>query len=91
MDTKLFNFIAKASYCIYLIHLTIITQWLGSRKIDTYYDIVPIYSVFVAHSVLSILVGFVMTILIEIPFSKLQKQMMKYIVDRKREKEKWKG
>ena len=34
MDTKLFNFIAKVSFCTYLIHLTVVYQWLQSRTYD---------------------------------------------------------
>ena len=43
MDTNFFNFIAKISFCTYLIHLTVLNIWLQSRTYDRYYTIVPIF------------------------------------------------
>ena len=48
MDTKFFNFVAKVSYCTYLVHAMFIFQWLLQYKVDLYYDIVSSYDVFVA-------------------------------------------
>ena len=43
MDTNFFNFIAKISFCTYLIHLTVLNIWLQSRTYDRYYTIVPMF------------------------------------------------
>jgi peptidoglycan/LPS O-acetylase OafA/YrhL len=51
LDTKAFNFIAKISYCTYLIHLIIMYRWLTSIKIDFYYAYVPLFVLFVATTV----------------------------------------
>ncbi len=44
MDTRLFNFIAKISFCTYLIHLTILTTWVQSRTNDRYYTTIPTFT-----------------------------------------------
>ena len=76
MDTKLFNFVAKVSFCTYLLHILIIYQWVGKTSVDTYYSFLTEYDFFVAHSVLSILSGFALCLLVEVPCSKLQKMLM---------------
>ena len=76
MDTKIFNFIAKVSFCTYLVHVMVIYQWIGKISVDTYYSFLTEYDLCVAHSVLSILSGFVLCLFVEIPFSKLQKMLM---------------
>lgn len=76
MDTKLFNFIAKVSFCTYLLHVLVIYQWIGKISVDTYYSFLTEYDIYVMHAVLSILSGFVLCIFVEIPFSKLQKMLM---------------
>ena len=76
MDTKFFNFVAKVSYCTYLVHAIFIFQWLIQYKVDLYYDIASSYDVFISQSVMSIIGGFLLALLVEIPCSKLQKQLM---------------
>lgn len=76
LDTKFFNFIGKISFWTYLIHLTIMSIWISSVKIDGYFAIIPTYSLFVAHSLVSMLFGYIFMILVEIPCMKLQKKYM---------------
>ena len=83
MDTKLFNFIAKISFCTYLIHLTVMYDFMGNRSADFYYEIIPVYNLFAAHTVLSMFLGFIMTVIIEIPFAKLQKLLMSSLMKSK--------
>lgn len=80
MDTKLFNFVAKVSFCTYLVHLTLILIFLGSRSVDFYYDTLSIYNLFAAHAVQSIFCGFLLTMLVEVPFAKLQKILMRELL-----------
>jgi peptidoglycan/LPS O-acetylase OafA/YrhL len=79
MDTRLFNFIAKISFCTYLIHLTILEIWVQSRTYSRYYTTIPTFVEFGGILVLSIIAGLIMTFLIELPFSKLQKQLINYV------------
>lgn len=83
MDTKFFNWIAKISFWTYLIHLTIMTQWFGNVNTDQYYALIPIYGLFAAHSVLSMTFGLIFTLIIEIPFTKLQKKLMHMLMNKK--------
>ena len=64
MDTIFFNFIAKVSFCTYLIHLIIITHWLSTRGIDSYFSFLNEYCLFASHSVLSLLFGFFLSVLV---------------------------
>lgn len=79
MDTKLFNFIGKISFCTYLIHLIVLIVWVQSRTYDRYYTIVPVLAEFGGVLVLALFFGLVMTILVEMPFSKLQKKLVNFI------------
>ncbi len=79
MDTKLFNFIAKISFCTYLLHYAIIGVWVNSRTYSKYYTNLTVFFEYCGILVVSLLCGLVMTFLIEIPFSKLQKTLISYI------------
>lgn len=39
LDTSLFKFLAKISFCGYLVHYIVLSQVLAVEKTDTYYDI----------------------------------------------------
>ena len=82
LDTKLFNFIAKASYCTYLIHLVVLTFIMTIRKIDFYYDLTSVFGYYTFYAVVSIFLGFILTILVEIPFAKLQKMLLTYLFNK---------
>ena len=43
LDTNFFNIIAKISFCTYLIHLTLISIWNSSRKVNRYYSYVSMF------------------------------------------------
>lgn len=79
MDTRLFNFIAKISFCTYLIHLTILQAWVQSRTYDRYYTVMPVLVEFGGILILSLMSGLVMTLTVEMPFSKLQKKVVNFI------------
>jgi peptidoglycan/LPS O-acetylase OafA/YrhL len=64
LDTKAFNFMAKISFCTYLIHLTIIYAWIGSIKIDFYYSYVPLFSIGAAMAIISMTLGFILSVLV---------------------------
>lgn len=73
LDTKLFSYIAKVSYCTYLIHLTLLLLYYGSFKFDFYYAMGPTFTIFVSFSVLSLFCGLILFLLVEQPFSHLQR------------------
>lgn len=73
MDTEVFNFIAKVSFCTYLIHINFLLIYYGSSKIDFYFTMSPVFVLFVSFSVISILAGTVLVYMVEAPFAKLQK------------------
>lgn len=77
MDTKAFNFIAKVSFWSYLIHLTLIIAFYGSINTEYYYTFVPSFFLFVCFSAISIASGTIFVYLVEAPFTKIQKILMK--------------
>ena len=51
-------------------------QFYGSMKVDFYYNFYTLYPLFVSHTVLALLSGFILSMLVEIPCSKLQRNLM---------------
>jgi peptidoglycan/LPS O-acetylase OafA/YrhL len=76
MDTSFFNFIAKISFCTYLLHLIIMEAWVTGRTYNHYYEIVPQFADYAGILTLSLFCGLIMTLLIEAPFAKLQKLLV---------------
>jgi peptidoglycan/LPS O-acetylase OafA/YrhL len=76
LDTKLFSFVGKASYCTYLIHLIIIMGWVGAFSTNFYFESIVQYQLFCSHTVICVFLGFLLSLLVEIPFSKLQKMLI---------------
>jgi peptidoglycan/LPS O-acetylase OafA/YrhL len=64
MDTKFFNFIAKISFWTYLIHYMIIEHAIYIQKLDFYYDVADIMTLFVPIAVIAMFFGLVGTVLI---------------------------
>lgn len=83
LDTKFFNFIAKISFWTYLIHYTVLLQFFLTRTNDSYYEFWTRYPLFVSHSVISMFLGFLMVLIVEVPFAKLQKKWMQHIFAKK--------
>ena len=64
LDTKIFNFIAKISFWVYLIHVNILLYFYGSRTYDFYYNYLSVYVLFVSFAVISIIIGTIMVYLV---------------------------
>lgn len=79
MDTKAFNYIAKVSFWSYLIHLTFLIVYFGTRFSDFYYSFTPSFGLFICFAVISILSGTIFVYLVESPFTQLQKILIKKI------------
>ena len=71
MDTKLFNFIAKISFWTYLIHYMVIEHACYTQKIDYYYKVGDIFTLYFPVALIAMAFGFVGTVLVEVPFGKL--------------------
>ena len=57
MDTKAFNFIAKISFCTYLMHMIVMFWYLGGIKFDVYFTYLSYYDLFIAYTLLSFVFG----------------------------------
>lgn len=71
MDTKFFNFCSKISFWTYLIHYMIVLQITYSQKIDFYYTIEDIIPLYIPMAFISLFLGFLGTIFVEVPFAKM--------------------
>ena len=80
LDNKITNFISKVSFFTYLIHLNVVMQWANSRTVEFYYSLIPLFGQFVSHSLISLGIATWLTLIIEVPFSKIQKTIMKKII-----------
>ena len=83
MDTKFFNWIAKVSFCTYLIHLTAMYLYFQNATTDFYLALIPQYGLFVSIAAISLGLGFLMTVTIELPLSRLQKILMQSLMKKK--------
>jgi peptidoglycan/LPS O-acetylase OafA/YrhL len=64
LDTSVFNFISKVSFCTYLVHLTVMNIWLNSRSNSKYLTIIPTMVEFGGILVISLFFGLLMTYMI---------------------------
>lgn len=71
MDTKLFNFIAKISFWTYLIHYMVIEHACYTQKIDFYYKVGDIFTLYFPVALIAMVFGLLGTLLVEVPFGKL--------------------
>ncbi len=71
MDTKLFSFIAKISFWTYLIHYMVVLQITYRQKIDFYYSIGDVIPLYIPTAAISLFLGFIGTLIVEIPFAKM--------------------
>lgn len=76
MDTKFFHFIGKISFWTYLIHYNLIVIVLFSQKVDFYYNAIDILPVYIPIALLSLVCGFIGTVLVEMPFAHLEKMLV---------------
>lgn len=76
MDTKFFNFIAKISFCTYLLHLLVIQWLINGRSVDYYYTTMSMHVIFVFICLISLILGFILVLMVEVPFAKLTKILM---------------
>jgi peptidoglycan/LPS O-acetylase OafA/YrhL len=83
MDTEFFNFVAKVSFWTYLIHYMVVLQITYRQKIDFYYSVGDIVPIYIPTAIISIFLGFIGTIVVEMPFGKMEKMLMNMLMGRK--------
>ena len=76
LTARVFFFIARISFCTYLVHLFVVYQYLYTRSYDVYYDIKETFSVFIGLVPIILFLGVVMTLVIEVPFGNMLKMAM---------------
>lgn len=64
LDTRLFSFLSKILFWIYLIHLIFIFQFDGSLKYDSYFNIVNLFTLFCGHLVIAVPFALIFTIVV---------------------------
>lgn len=73
LTPKIFTFIARTSFCTYLVHLMVLDYFILSRNYNLYYNITDVFITYLGLLVQSLIFGFLTTMFIELPFAKLQK------------------
>ena len=73
LDTNFFSVIAKISFCTYLVHLMVILWHVFTYEVDYYFTQDTQWSIFAFYLLASSIIGFLMTIIVEVPFSKIER------------------
>ena len=79
LTPKIFHFISRISFCTYLVHYIVISQFLYGSVNDKYDNTFDVFVVFLGMLILSLFFGFLTTMLIQLPFSVLQKNLIEYL------------
>lgn len=64
---------ARVSFCTYLIHLMVVFRFSYTRAYDVYYRLIDTFVLYMGLLVLSLFLGFWLTMLVELPFANLLK------------------
>ena len=73
LSNKILTFIAKISFCSYLVHMMVINQFLFTQNYDFYFDTKNTFVIFSGLLLITLFWGFLMTMLMELPFAKMIK------------------
>lgn len=76
-DTKFFHYIGKISFWTYLIHYMFVLHVSYTQRVDFYYDTRDIFSLYMPVAMLSMLFGALGTLLVEVPFAKIEQSLFK--------------
>ena len=80
LTNRCFVFIARISFCTYLVHLIVMEQFFGTRTYDISYNVLDAFMVNMGILVLSLFFGFLLTMMVELPFANLQKHLVGYLL-----------
>jgi peptidoglycan/LPS O-acetylase OafA/YrhL len=84
LDTKFFNFTGKISFWVYLCHFMILERVVFGWETDFYYTPETVVPLFFSISIISLFFGFLGTMLVEVPFSKLEKMLFSVLLRKKK-------
>jgi peptidoglycan/LPS O-acetylase OafA/YrhL len=73
LNAKPLVYLSRISFCTYLVHLFVVYYFLGDRVYDLYYNLIDVFTVYCGLLVLSLFFGFLLTMLVEVPFATLLK------------------
>lgn len=73
LTPKIFHFIARISFCTYLVHLMILYQFIFTRNYNIYFNLIDTFQAYMGMLMLSLFFGFLLTVIVELPFAKLQR------------------
>ena len=76
LTAKVFIFIARISFCTYLVHLMVMLKVIYDRTYDIYYEVFDVFSIYLGVLVISLFFGFILTMTAELPFANLLKMLM---------------
>jgi peptidoglycan/LPS O-acetylase OafA/YrhL len=79
LTSKAFHFIARISFCTYLVHLMVLYQYTLTRNYNIYFNITEAFVAYLGMLVVSLFLGFWLTVLVELPCAKLQRELMQFV------------
>lgn len=79
LNAKAFVYIARVSFCTYLVHLMVLEYFIQVRSYDLYYNTCDIMIRYVGWLVISVFLGALMTMIIEVPCSNMLKLAFKNV------------
>lgn len=80
LDTKFFNITGKISFWVYLCHFMVVEFFVYNEKVDFYYTPENILPMYCGIAAISMVYGFLGTVFVETPFSKLEKMLLGVIM-----------
>lgn len=83
LDTKFFNVISKISFWTYLFHFMVVEFVTFGEKVDFYYTPETVIPLYISIALISMFFAFFGTILVEVPFSKLEKMLFSVLMKKK--------
>lgn len=76
-DTRFFSIIAKISFWTYLIHYIVVMRNSYNLKQSEYFTFFEVFQHYLSDLVISLFLGFVLTMVVEAPFVKLERFVFK--------------
>lgn len=61
LNTKALSFLARISFCTYLVHLFVVYYFLSSRVYDLYFNLIDTFTVYCGLLMISLFFGFILT------------------------------
>lgn len=83
LDTKFFNVISKISFWTYLFHFMVVEFVTFGEKVDFYYTPETVVPLYISIALISMFFAFFGTILVEVPFAKLEKMLFSVLMKKK--------